>query len=86
VPPRDSDALAGRLALLLERPDLRRRMGQRSLDRVRRNFTWRAVAKLISNAYHEILSTPVGSTALGASPSVSESAVMQVPAIVARQA
>jgi D-inositol-3-phosphate glycosyltransferase len=86
VPPRDSDALAGRLALLLERPDLRRRMGQRSLERVRRNFTWRAVAKLISNAYHEILSTPVGSTALGASPSVSESAVMQVPAIVARQA
>jgi glycosyltransferase involved in cell wall biosynthesis len=55
VPPRDAGALGNRLAALISQPALRARMGRRSLERVRKHFTWRGVAKQISQVYRDVL-------------------------------
>ena len=55
VPPRDPDALADRLARLLGSPRLLEAFGANGLARVRRAFTWRHVARALSDVYDEVL-------------------------------
>lgn len=57
VPPNDADALGERLAYLLKRPQLQRRLSQQAVDRVQRLFTWRRVSAQIAAVYEEILDT-----------------------------
>jgi len=54
----DASALAERIIYLLRRPDTMRAMGERGRDRVRRLFTWRAVARRIDQRLVELLSSP----------------------------
>jgi D-inositol-3-phosphate glycosyltransferase len=58
VPPEAPEALAGRLRLLLARPDLRASMGQAARTRVEREFTWPAAAGRIAALYDELLASP----------------------------
>ena len=55
VPPRDPEALADRLAYLLDRPDLCQRMGIAARRRVERRFTWTRVAADMSALYASLL-------------------------------
>lgn len=55
VPPRDPDALAERIAFMLKRPELRRRMGRAARQRVEREFTWATVAERTADLYERIL-------------------------------
>jgi glycosyltransferase involved in cell wall biosynthesis len=55
VPPRDPDALADRLALLLADRELRQRMGRQARQRVEREFTWPVVAERTAALYTEVL-------------------------------
>jgi glycosyltransferase involved in cell wall biosynthesis len=55
VPPRDADALGERLALLAARPKLRQRFAQASLQRMRRLFTWRNVARNVADVYRDVV-------------------------------
>jgi D-inositol-3-phosphate glycosyltransferase len=55
VPPRDPQALAGRLHALLLRPDLRERMGRAARARVEREFTWPTVAERTAALYQDLL-------------------------------
>jgi glycosyltransferase involved in cell wall biosynthesis len=54
VPPRDPDALAERLALLLRNPALRQTMRARGLSRVHREFTWHRVACQTAELYERV--------------------------------
>ena len=58
VPPRDPEALAGRLRQLLARPDLRARMGRAARARVEREFTWATTAGRMAALYEEALVSP----------------------------
>jgi len=51
VPPKDPDALAGKISCLLADQKLCNEMGRRGLRRVRRSFTWEKVGKLMCAAY-----------------------------------
>jgi glycosyltransferase involved in cell wall biosynthesis len=51
VPPNDPRALAARLARLHDDPALARRLGEAGLKRVRREFTWRHVARSLNEVY-----------------------------------
>lgn len=52
VPPRDPEALAEACSSLLSDPVRLERMGRRSHERVRRHFTWEAVAERLETLYH----------------------------------
>jgi D-inositol-3-phosphate glycosyltransferase len=54
VPPRNHEALADRLALLLSKPELRAAMGRKAVRRVHRLFTWERVAAAIENLYLDV--------------------------------
>ncbi|HEU4326481.1 MAG TPA: glycosyltransferase family 1 protein [Roseiflexaceae bacterium] len=55
VPPRDPEALAGRLRELLTQPELRARMGRAARGRVEREFTWPVVAQRTARLYQTLL-------------------------------
>ncbi|HEY8597396.1 MAG TPA: glycosyltransferase [Thermomicrobiales bacterium] len=55
VPPRDPQALADRLRLLLAEPALRERMGRAARERVERGFTWDTVVERTAALYGELL-------------------------------
>jgi histidinol-phosphate phosphatase family protein len=54
VPPRDPEALAGRLAHLFGHPDLLRQLGRRAVRRARALYTWRGVAEALGHVYAEV--------------------------------
>ncbi len=54
VAARDAAALEQPLRALIEDPQLRRRMGKASADRVRAHFTWRAMAERFAGLYREL--------------------------------
>jgi D-inositol-3-phosphate glycosyltransferase len=62
VPPRDPDALAERIAFMLKRPELLRRMGRAARLRVEREFTWPTVAERTASLYERVLAA--GASAL----------------------
>jgi glycosyltransferase involved in cell wall biosynthesis len=55
VPPRDPAALADRLGRLLSDRRLLRTFGEQGLERVRRAFTWRHVARALSDVYDDVI-------------------------------
>jgi glycosyltransferase involved in cell wall biosynthesis len=56
VPPRDVPALRAALERLLADRELRRRFGEAGRERIRENFSWRAVTDATIAAYDEALS------------------------------
>lgn len=56
VPAGDAAALAEKILYLLRRPELMRLMGERGRERVRRFFTWHAVAQRMDERLMEVLS------------------------------
>ena len=58
VPPRDPDALADRLDLLLQDPGKRRNMGRAGRARVVHMFAWPRVAARTAALYDELLAHP----------------------------
>ena len=54
IPPRDPQALADRLEVLLTQPELRRRMGAAGRERVERRFTWPVAARATAALYREL--------------------------------
>jgi D-inositol-3-phosphate glycosyltransferase len=54
VPPRDPDALAERLASMLKRPEVRRRMGKAACLRIAREFTWPTVVERTAALYERV--------------------------------
>jgi glycosyltransferase involved in cell wall biosynthesis len=55
VPPKDPDALAGKLAQLFRHPELRERLGRQALRHVRENYTWERVAGQVARLYDDVL-------------------------------
>ena len=55
VPPRDPEALAGRLSRLLSDPALRRRMGHAARRRIEEHYTWERVATLADATFSEVV-------------------------------
>jgi D-inositol-3-phosphate glycosyltransferase len=64
VPPRDPEALARRLEVLLRDHQLRQRMGKAARERVEAEFTWAVVARRTAGLYHELIAQ-TGSTVPG---------------------
>lgn len=58
VPPKDPDALAGRLLRLLSDPALRDRMGRAARRRIEEHYTWERVAALAATAFSEVVVAP----------------------------
>ncbi|MDB5310461.1 MAG: glycosyl transferase group 1 [Gemmataceae bacterium] len=54
VPPRDPDALAGRLARLFRNPALRGAMGAAAIRRANAHYTWAKVADQVAGVYAEV--------------------------------
>jgi glycosyltransferase involved in cell wall biosynthesis len=65
VPACDDEALADRMAGLIEEAELRRSMGEKARQRVVSMYTWEHYKRRIRSAYAEILGRPVAS---GAAP------------------
>jgi D-inositol-3-phosphate glycosyltransferase len=63
VPPKDAAALADRLAMLLEHPQLRSQFGAAARRRVERLFTWQRVAAAIERLYAEVTQVTWGMSA-----------------------
>jgi D-inositol-3-phosphate glycosyltransferase len=62
VPPNDPDKLAGQLSLVLQNPELLKKMKDAAIRRVNSMFTWAKVAELMASLYERILLlTPVHS-------------------------
>jgi D-inositol-3-phosphate glycosyltransferase len=59
VPDQDPDALAAKMSLLLNDPDLRDRLGEQALD-VTHRYTWGRIAGEILDLYGRLLAIPVG--------------------------
>ncbi|HSJ55263.1 MAG TPA: glycosyltransferase, partial [Anaerolineae bacterium] len=59
VPPRDPQALAERLEILLDSPELREKMGRRALQRATELYTWERVAGSMAAAYQAILAPAI---------------------------
>jgi glycosyltransferase involved in cell wall biosynthesis len=57
VPPRDPDALASRLRMLLGDPGLRRSMGAAGYAHVRDHFSARQMTEGFARLYDELLGT-----------------------------
>lgn len=55
VPPRDCQALAEAICYLLDRPDLRRRMGEAGRRRLQEYFTVGKMAQSTEKVYNEVL-------------------------------
>lgn len=55
VSPRDPVALAQRLAVLRERPDIAAAMGREGQRRARQLFTWKRVAAQVAGLYEGML-------------------------------
>jgi D-inositol-3-phosphate glycosyltransferase len=55
VPPRDPEALADRLAMLILHPQLRKTLGTNGRRRVQRLFTWDRVGAAIEHLYREVI-------------------------------
>ena len=55
VPPKDPDALAARLAELIQSPVMLARFSKHSLRRVQKHFTWQRVAHLLSDIYEDVI-------------------------------
>ncbi|GIZ53760.1 glycosyltransferase family 4 protein [Noviherbaspirillum aridicola] len=60
VPPKDPEALAGRLEWLYRHPHAAQRMGWSGMRRAWQNFTWRHVAENVAAVYESVL-VPAGS-------------------------
>ncbi len=58
VPPKDPDALAGAISLLLSDSGMAERMGRGGWKRVHRHFTWHAVAEQTAALYADVLDRP----------------------------
>jgi D-inositol-3-phosphate glycosyltransferase len=69
VPPRDPEALSGRLEEILHDPARRMRMGQAGRTRVLSLFTWQQVATCTAALYDNLLSEP-STPALGRLPAL----------------
>ena len=54
VPPRDPDALAARLACVLNNPRLAAEMGARGRERVMSTYTWESVAEAVATVYADV--------------------------------
>jgi D-inositol-3-phosphate glycosyltransferase len=54
VPPRRPDRMAQAMKLLIDRPDLRRRLGAAALDRARARYGWEQVARQTLAVYREL--------------------------------
>ena len=54
VPPKDPEALAGRLLRLLSDENLRDRMGRAARRRIKEHYTWERVARLAAAAFSEV--------------------------------
>jgi glycosyltransferase involved in cell wall biosynthesis len=54
VAPRDPDALAGAIDHLLERPDLRRRLGRAGAARARERYGWDRIAAATREVYRDV--------------------------------
>ena len=55
VPPADKEALERAILLLLDNPELRHRLGEAGLERVRNSFTWRHAAQKTLDVYREAI-------------------------------
>lgn len=61
VPPRDPEAIASALAMLLENPTLRAELGQAGQQRARTRYSWERVAAETEKAYQlAVAETPAG--------------------------
>jgi glycosyltransferase involved in cell wall biosynthesis len=58
VPPKDSAALADRLACVLGDPAHARQLGLRAIRRLNDHFTWRHVAQAVDDLYSRALDRP----------------------------
>ena len=54
VPPKDPEALAGRLLRLLSDESLRDRLGRAARRRIKEHYTWERVARLAAGAFSEV--------------------------------
>jgi glycosyltransferase involved in cell wall biosynthesis len=55
VPPRDHEALAKAITVLLEHPEHARRIGQAGFERVQKHFTWKKAAAKTVAIYREVI-------------------------------
>jgi D-inositol-3-phosphate glycosyltransferase len=55
VEPKDTDALAARLAELLSSPDVLKRFGLQAIRRVQKHFTWERVVRMLAATYEEVI-------------------------------
>jgi len=55
VPPHNPEALAERMAFLLQHPELMRSMGQEGLRRVHDGFTWKTISRELARLYEDVL-------------------------------
>ena len=55
VPPKDPQALAEKLAALLENSDLRRRLGQAGVRRANASFTWAKIVRTMADLYNQTI-------------------------------
>ncbi|MCF6407881.1 glycosyltransferase family 1 protein [Chitinophaga filiformis] len=55
VPPKDPEALARKITMLLQSPALLREMGNNALRRVNRLFTWELVARDMQKVYERVI-------------------------------
>ena len=75
TPPNDPEALADRLSLVLSDQATRLDMGRRAIRRVNAHYTWRSVARMIANLYHDALGDrPTAARAVAGLPASSTAA------------
>jgi glycosyltransferase involved in cell wall biosynthesis len=55
VPPDDPEALAEKILILMEDPELRRRMGEAGTERIRTNFDFQRMVERLETIYREVL-------------------------------
>jgi glycosyltransferase involved in cell wall biosynthesis len=55
VPPKNSQALAGAITAMLDRPDKAAELGRRGYQRVQQHFTWRRAAEKTVDAYRKTI-------------------------------
>jgi glycosyltransferase involved in cell wall biosynthesis len=55
VPPRDVDAIAAKLELLVSDVNLRKRMGKAGREFVKKNYDWNENAKIMERLYDSLV-------------------------------